>query len=133
MLFAGAPVALAEGARGAEEAEAGFPRTLAALGVSPWRAGLASVRLSSARLVAQLGAHLSQLLTLTCVVESVLGLSGLGSETITALRDPDLNWLMAVTVGAALFAGVWHVFGEWLSNLLDPRWLGAAGGVGGPA
>jgi ABC-type dipeptide/oligopeptide/nickel transport system permease component len=133
MLFAGAPVALAEGARGAEEAEAGFPRTLAALGVPPWRAGLASVRLSSARLVAQLGAHLSQLLTWTCVVEYVLGLPGLGSETIAALRNPDLNWLMAVTVGAALFAGLWHVFGDWLSNLLDPRWLGAAGGAEGPA
>jgi ABC-type dipeptide/oligopeptide/nickel transport system permease component len=90
------------------------------------------VRLSSARLVALLGAHLSQLLTLTCVVEYVLGLPGLGSETIAALRNPDLNWLMAVTVGAALFAGLWHVFGEWLSNLLDPRWLGAAGGAGGP-
>jgi ABC-type dipeptide/oligopeptide/nickel transport system permease component len=133
MLFAGAPLALAEGARAAEEAEAGFPRTLAALGVAPWRAGLASVRLSSARLVAQLGAHLSELLTLTCVVEAVLGLSGLGSQTIAALRNPDLNWLMAVTVGAALFAGLWHVFGEWLSNLLDPRWLDAAGGAGGPA
>jgi ABC-type dipeptide/oligopeptide/nickel transport system permease component len=133
MLFAGAPLALAEGARGAEDSEAGFPRTLAALGVSPWRAGLASVRLSSARLVAQLGAHLSQLLTLTCVVEAELGLEGLGSQTIAALRNPDLNWLMAVTVGAALFAGLWHVFGEWLSNLLDPRWLGAAGGAGGPA
>ena len=54
-------------------------------------------------------------------------------ETIAALRNPDLNWLMAVTVGAALFAGLWHVFGEWLSNLLDPRWLGAASGAGGPA
>jgi ABC-type dipeptide/oligopeptide/nickel transport system permease component len=132
MLLAGAPLALAEGARGAEQPDAGFPRTLAALGVAPWRAGLASVRLSSARLVALLGAHLSQLLTLTCVVEYVLGLPGLGSETIAALRNPDLNWLMAVTVGAALFAGLWHVFGEWLSNLLDPRWLGAAGGAGGP-
>src|SRR6185295_3463064 len=126
MLFAGAPLALCEGARGESGAGAGFSRTLASLGVSPWRAGLTSVRLSSARLVVQLGAHLSNLLTLTCVVEFVLGLPGLGTETIRALQHPDLNWLMAITVGAALFAGLSNVFGEWLSNLLDPRWLNAA-------
>jgi ABC-type dipeptide/oligopeptide/nickel transport system permease component len=133
MLFAGIPVALSNGAHGASEASAGFLRTLAALGVSPWRAGLTTVRLSSARLVVQLGAHLSNLMTLTCVVEQVLGLPGLGSETIVALQHPDLNWLMAITVGAALFAGLWHVFGEWLSNLLDPRWLTAASGAGEPS
>jgi ABC-type dipeptide/oligopeptide/nickel transport system permease component len=88
------------------------------------------VRLSSARLVVLLGAHLSNLLTLTCVVEYVLGLNGLGRETIAALREPDLNWLMAITVGAALFAGLWHVFGEWLAGLLDPRWLGATAATG---
>jgi ABC-type dipeptide/oligopeptide/nickel transport system permease component len=66
------------------------------------------------------------------VVEYVLGLPGLGTETIAALQHPDLNWLMAITVGAALFAGLSHVFGEWLSNLLDPRWLNAAAGAGGP-
>jgi ABC-type dipeptide/oligopeptide/nickel transport system permease component len=132
MLLAGAPLALSEGARPEPGAGAGFSRTLAALGVSPWRAGLTSVRLSSARLVAQLAAHLSHLLTLTCVLEYVLGLPGLGTETIAALQHPDLNWLMAVTVGAALFAGLSNVFGEWLSNLLDPRWLNAAGGAGEP-
>jgi len=133
MLMAGAPLALSEGARGSADPNAGFSRTLASLGVAPWRASLTSVRLSSARLVVQLGAHLSNLLTLTCVVEFVLNLPGLGRETILGLQHPDLNWLMAITVGAALFAGLWHVFGEWLANLLDPRWLGAAGGAGGPA
>jgi ABC-type dipeptide/oligopeptide/nickel transport system permease component len=133
MLLAGAPLALAEGARGSPGLSAGFSRTLASLGVAPWRASLTSVRLSSARLVVQLGSHLSNLLTLTCVVEFVLDLPGLGRETILALQHPDLNWLMAITVGAALFAGLWHVFGEWLANLLDPRWAGAAGAAGGPA
>jgi len=133
MLFAGAPLALCQGALHEPGSGAGFSRTLASLGVAPWRAGLTSVRLSSARLVAQLAAHLSHLLTLTCVVEYVLGLPGLGSETVAALQHPDLNWLMAVTVGAALFAGLSHVLAEWLCNLLDPRWLSAAGGAGGPA
>jgi ABC-type dipeptide/oligopeptide/nickel transport system permease component len=133
MSFAGAPLALSTGAHGADAAGSGFVRTLAALGVSRWQAGLTTLRLSSARLVVQLGAHLSGLLTLTCVVEHILGLPGLGSETIAALQDPDLNWLMAVTVGAVLFAGLWHVFGEWLSHLLDPRWLEAASGAGGPS
>jgi len=133
MLIAGAPLALPAGARGSSGPGAGFSRTLASLGVPPWRASLTSVRLSSARLVVQLGSHLSNLLTLTCVVEFVLNLPGLGRETILALQHPDLNWLMAITVSAALFAGLWHVFGEWLANLLDPRWLGAAGGAGGSA
>lgn len=133
MLIAGAPLALADGARGPTGPKLGFARTLASLGVAPWRASLTSVRLSSARLVVQLGSHLSHLLTLTCVLEFVLDLPGLGRETILALQHPDLNWLMAVTVGSALFAGLWHVFGEWLANILDPRWLSAAGAAGGPA
>jgi ABC-type dipeptide/oligopeptide/nickel transport system permease component len=133
MLFAGAPLAVVAGATGTVGTGAGFVRTLSALGVSRWRASVTTVRLSSARLVVLLGAHLSNLLTLTCVVEYVLGLSGLGSETIAALRDPDLNWLMAITVGASLFAGLWHVFGEWLASLLDPRWLGAASAAGEPS
>ncbi|MEY2935980.1 MAG: hypothetical protein RL033_6729 [Pseudomonadota bacterium] len=133
MLFAGAPLATLAGSASGVSSGAGFVRTLAALGVSPWRAGLTTVRLSSARLVVLLGAHLSNLLTLTCVVEYVLGLNGLGQETIAALREPDLNWLMAITVGAALFAGLWHVFGEWLAGLLDPRWLGAAAATGEPS
>jgi len=131
MLVAGAPLAVVAGSSSAG-ASTGFVRTLAALGVSRWRAGLTTVRLSSARLVVLLGAHLSNLLTLTCVVEYVLGLGGLGSVTIAALREPDLNWLMAITVGAALFAGLWHVFGEWLAGLLDPRWLTAASAAGEP-
>jgi peptide/nickel transport system permease protein len=133
MLSTGVPLALSDGARGATGSSAGFSRTLASLGVAPWRASLTTMRSSSARLVVQLGSHLSNLLTLTCVVEFVLNLPGIGRETILALQHPDLNWLMAITVGAALFAGLWHVLGEWLANLLDPRWLSAAGGAGGPA
>jgi ABC-type dipeptide/oligopeptide/nickel transport system permease component len=132
MLLAGAPLAVVAGSSSSAGASAGFVRTLASLGVSRWRAGLTTVRLSSARLVVLLGAHLSNLLTLTCVVEHVLGLDGLGRATIAALREPDLNWLMAITVGAALFAGLWHVFGEWLASLLDPRWLKAASAAGEP-
>lgn len=133
MLLSGAPLAVVAGAAGGVGSSAGFVRTLAALGVSRWRAALTTVRLSSARLVLLLGAHVSNLLTLTCVVEYVLGLEGLGRVTIVALREPDMNWLMAITVGAALFAGLWHVFGEWLAGLLDPRWLGAAGATGEPS
>lgn len=132
MLLSGAPLAVVAGSAGSISS-AGFVRTLAALGVSRWRAALTTVRLSSARLVLLLGAHVSNLLTLTCVVEYVLGLDGLGRVTIAALREPDLNWLMAITVGAALFAGLWHVLGEWLAGLLDPRWLGAAEAAGEPS
>jgi len=133
MGLGGAPLSVPDRAQGPEARTAGFLRTLAALGVAPWRAGLTTVRLSSARLVVQLGAHLSNLLTLTCVVEYVLGLPGLGAETIAALQHPDLNWLMAITVSAVLFAGLWHVFGEWVVSLLDPRWASVASGAEGDA
>jgi ABC-type dipeptide/oligopeptide/nickel transport system permease component len=133
MALVGAPLSIPDRAQGPEARTAGFLRTLAALGVRPWRAGLTTVRLSSARLAVQLGAHLSNLLTLACVVEYVLGLPGLGAETIAALQHPDLNWLMAITVSAVLFAGLWHVFGEWLVSLLDPRWASASNGAEGEA
>ncbi|HVZ33056.1 MAG TPA: hypothetical protein VG963_11555, partial [Polyangiaceae bacterium] len=78
-----------------------------------------------------LGTQLSSLLTLTGVLEYALGLPGLGMQTVAALAHPDLNWLMAITMAGAGFAGIWQVLGEWLSELLDPRWATAASGVGG--
>jgi peptide/nickel transport system permease protein len=131
MCLGGAPLGFVEGSRGAEHGGADFLRTLRALGVTPRRIGLTRVRLASARLIVQLGTQLSTLLTLTCVLEYALGLPGLGSQTVRALQRPDLNWLMAITMAAAALAGLWQVLGEWLSELLDPRWATAASGVGG--
>jgi peptide/nickel transport system permease protein len=131
MCAGGAPLGLVEGSRGAESSGADFLRTLQALGVPARRVDLTRVRLASARLTVQLGTQLSSLLTLTCVLEYALGLPGLGTQTINALQHPDLNWLMAITMAAAALAGLWQVFGEWLSELLDPRWATAASGVGG--
>jgi ABC-type dipeptide/oligopeptide/nickel transport system permease component len=52
-------------------------------------------------------------------------------QTVAALAHPDLNWLMAITMAGASFAGIWQVLGEWFAELLDPRWATAASGVGG--
>ncbi len=98
-----------------------FVRTLRAWGVSRWRASLTALRLSSAGIVVQLGAQLSSLVTLTFVVEYALGLPGLGSQTVEALRHPDLAWLMAITICTALFVGVLQAASELLLGLLDPR------------
>jgi peptide/nickel transport system permease protein len=131
MICAGIPLGLPDASRRLELGGADFMRTLRALGVAPWRMALTRVRFASARLIVQLGTQLSSLLTLTGVLEYVLGLPGLGMQTVAALSHPDLNWLMAITVAGASFAGIWQVLGEWLSELLDPRWATAASGVGG--
>ena len=132
-LSGAAPLGLAEGSRGAELGGADFLRTLRALGVTPRRVALTRVRLVSARLTVQpLGTQLSSPVDPHLRAgEYALGLPGLGTQTISALQRPDLNWLMAITMAAAALAGLWQVLGEWLSELLDPRWATAASGVGG--
>ncbi len=102
-------------------ASADFLRTLRAFGISRLRASLTVVRLSSASIVMQLGAQLSTLFTLVFAVEYALGLSGLGTRTIEALRQPDPNWVMAMTICTAAFVGVLQALGHLLLSLLDPR------------
>lgn len=133
MGLGGAPLAaLARGARH-ESASADFLRTLESLGVQRWRMALSMLRLSSAVLVAQLGAQLSTLITLTFVVEYALGLPGIGTRTIAALEQPDLNWLMAVTICTALFVGLLQALSDLLLGALDPRWADSVDRLGGVA
>lgn len=100
---------------------ADFLRTLRAFGVSRLRASFTIARSSSVPVVMQLGAHLSSLFTVGFAVEYALGLSGLGTRTIDALRDPDPNWVMAMTICTAAFVGVLQALGHVLLTLLDPR------------
>jgi peptide/nickel transport system permease protein len=122
MALFGAPLSsLHQGAR-LEVRGSEFIRTLESLGVARWRIALASLRLSSASIVVQLGAQLSTLITLTFVVELALGLGGLGSKTIEALERPELNWLMAITIITALFVVLLQALSDLLLAVLDPRW-----------
>jgi peptide/nickel transport system permease protein len=122
MSVSGAPLAaLHRGAR-LEVIGADFLRTLESLGVARWRLALTRLRLSSASIVAQLGAQLSSLISLTFVVEYALGLNGLGTKTIESLKQPDLNWLMAVTIIFAVFVGLLQTMSDLLLAVLDPRW-----------
>lgn len=133
MALAGAPLASLHPSARLEARSSHFVRTLESLGVARWRVALSTLRLSSAVLVVQLGGQLSTLLTLTFVVESALGLSGLGTRTIEALKQPDLNWLMAITIITALFVGLLQSASELLLAVLDPRWkdgLDRLGGIG---
>ncbi len=133
MLLAGAPLSLfSRGAR-LEAASADFIRTLTSLGVARWRIRLSALRLSSAAMVVQLGAQSSSLITLTFVVEYALGLPGLGTRTIEALREPDFNWLMAITISSALFVGLLQVTSELVLGILDPRWQETSSRLGGAA
>jgi len=131
MVLGGAPLLSLYRAATADATSRDFIRTLESLGVSRWRAGVSTARLSSASIVAQLGAHMSSLVTLTFVVEYALGLPGLGAITIEALRRPDLNWLMAITISTSLFVGLLQAMSELLLGVLDPRWQDAASAIGG--
>jgi peptide/nickel transport system permease protein len=131
MALTGAPLrALHRGAR-LEARGSDFIRTLESLGVARWRVALATLRLSSAAIVVQLGAQLSSLITLTFVVEYALDLSGLGATTIEALKHPDLNWLMAITIAMALFVGLLQAGSDLLLAALDPRWRDSVDRLGG--
>jgi peptide/nickel transport system permease protein len=133
MSFSGAPLAaLHRGAR-FELLGADFLRTLESLGVARWRVALTTLRLSSASIVVQLGAQLSTLITLSFVVEYALGLSGLGTRTIDALKQPDLNWLMAITILLALSVGLLQALSDLLLGVLDPRWKDSVDRLGGAA
>ena len=133
MALAGAPIAsLHRGAR-LEARRSDFIRTLESFGVARWRVALSTLRLSSAAIVVQLGAQLSILITLTFVVEYVLGLSGLGAKTILALKDPDLNWLMGITITMSLFVVVLQAASELLLSFLDPRSRESVERLGGAA
>jgi peptide/nickel transport system permease protein len=133
MFLAGAPLAaLHQGARVAPPG-ADFVRTLESFGVARWRIVLVGLRLSSAGVVVQLGAQLSSLITLTFVVEYALGLSGLGTRTIEALKQPDLNWLMAITILLVLSVGLLETASDLLLRVLDPRFKDSVDRLGGVA
>ena len=133
MLLGGAPLWSLQGGASAYRESNDFIRTLKSLGVPRWQIAVTTLRLSTVSIAVQLGAHMSSLLTLTFVVEYALGLPGLGTRTIEALRDPDLNWLMAITISTALFVGVLQVVSDVLVNVLDPRWQEASKRLGGSA
>ncbi|HWO09793.1 MAG TPA: ABC transporter permease subunit, partial [Polyangiaceae bacterium] len=124
MVLSGAPLSALHRPVRFEAGEPGYVRTLESLGAQRWRVALASLRLSSAAIVVQVGAQLSALITLTFVVEYALGLSGLGATTILALQRPDLDWLMAITICTALFVGLLQVLSDLLLGWLEPRWRG---------
>jgi peptide/nickel transport system permease protein len=133
MALFGAPLAAWHRGGRLEPGSSDFLRTLESLGVERWRIALSTLRLSSAAVVAQLGAQLSTLITLTFVVEYALGLPGIGRRTIAALEQPDLNWLMAVTICTALFVGLLQALSDLLLGALDPRWGDSVERLGGTA
>jgi ABC-type dipeptide/oligopeptide/nickel transport system permease component len=131
MFLAGPPLSALSRASTAEATNGDFIRMLRSLGGSRLQLGMATLRLSSAALLVQLGAQIGSLISLTFVIEYALGLRGLGTQTIEALRQPDLNWLMAITICSASFVGLLHALGEALLNVLDPRSRDAGQELGG--
>lgn len=82
-----------------------FCRTLLALGIRSELAEYTAGGTGSPVGDLHWGADASRLVTVVFVVESVLGLSGLGTRTLEAFRYRELNWLMAVTMATACCIG----------------------------
>jgi ABC-type dipeptide/oligopeptide/nickel transport system permease component len=121
MFLAGPPLSALSRASTAEATSGDFIRTLRSLGGSRFQLAMAALRLSSAALLLTLGVQIGSLLSLTFVIEYALGLPGLGTQTVEALRHPDLNWLMAITICSASFVGLLQAVGAALLGVLDPR------------
>ena len=133
MAVAGAPLSALHRGNRAGAGDAGYIRTLESLGAERWRLAVASLRASSAAIVVQVGAQLSTLITLTFVVEYALGLGGLGATTIEALKLPEIDWLMAITICTVLFVGLLQVLSDLLLAWLEPRWRDSLERLGGSA
>jgi hypothetical protein len=85
------------------------------------RAYLSAVRTANRRFTTKSPALFASL----CVVEVALGLEGLGHETIRAVKDADLSWLMVSVVLASFVQGLLAVQSQWFERRSWRRYEGA--------
>jgi ABC-type dipeptide/oligopeptide/nickel transport system permease component len=94
-----------------------------AMGASPARLALYTLRPSSNLAISAMAPHTSTLLTTVFVVEFALGIDGIGPTTIAALGDREVEWVMMVTVATAALVGLIQVLSDIVLARLDPRRL----------
>ncbi len=102
-------------------ASQGPAQALRALGASPLRVALRSVRSSSVASLSLLGAQLPTLVTLVFVAEAAFGLRGLASVTVQAVEHRDISWLMALVVLTTLAVALAQIASDALLELTDHR------------
>lgn len=68
-----------------------------------------------------LGLDLPMALAGSFVVEKAFGLRGLGEETVRAVQERDVAWLMALGFGAALLSALTLLLTDVANSIVDPR------------
>ncbi|MEN9581194.1 MAG: hypothetical protein RJA70_4203 [Pseudomonadota bacterium] len=95
-------------------------RTYRAMGAGNWRLARVTLRASSGAAISTLVPHTSTLLTCAFVVEYAFGMNGVGHQTIQALHNRDVVWLMLVTLATATLVGLVQILSDLLLRSLDP-------------
>lgn len=99
-----------------------YVRTARAKGVPEWRVILVhALRNAMMPTVTLAGLQLPTLLGGVFVVEEVLGLPGLGFESLRAVESHDAPWLVAMILTTAVVATLGLIASDVAYGLLDPR------------
>lgn len=96
-------------------------RTYRAMGASRLKLARVTLRASSGAAISTLAPHTSTLLTSAFVIEYAFGMNGVGRQTIRALHDRDVVWLMLVTLATAALVGLVQILSDLLLRGLDPQ------------
>ncbi len=96
-------------------------RTYRAVGASRLRIAFLTLRASSGAAISTIAPHTSTLLTAVFVFEHAFGLNGVGRQTIEALHEGDVVWLMLVTLATASLVGLIQIATDLLLRQLDPK------------
>ena len=104
-----------------------YVRTARAFGASPLRTILRhALRTALLPLVALFSVELPTALGGAFVVEKALGISGLGEETVRAVLNHDIAWLVGVAFMTALLVTLTSVIANLAIAAIDPRLSAAA-------
>jgi ABC-type dipeptide/oligopeptide/nickel transport system permease component len=96
-------------------------RSYRAVGASRLRIALLTLRSSSGAAISSMAPQTSSVLTAVFVIEYAFGLEGVGLQTIRALHQHDVVWLMLVTLATAALVGLIQIVSDVLLRRLDPR------------
>jgi ABC-type dipeptide/oligopeptide/nickel transport system permease component len=121
MLIAGCIVSRHQRASTRVALDQEYTRTARAFGAGPWRLAFRSFRASSVSSISLIGADLPALITCAFVVEYALGIAGLGSTTLSAVKSRDISWLMALALSIATVSALCQIASDSLLSALDPR------------
>jgi peptide/nickel transport system permease protein len=104
-----------------------YQRTHVAYGLPPWRLAWLGARQTGLLALSLVAVHLPEVWSAVLLVEQALGLPGLGQDTVAAVGDRDVGWLMLVSVLSVTSVWLAQSLGDRLLARLDPRLGGVLG------